>query len=53
MAQDIDGVSVTEIEDVSKENIERQKRNNQKMSLAEADGKETLIQSELRRHVRS
>ncbi len=40
MAQDVDGVSVTEIEDVSKENIERQKRNNQKMSLAEADGKE-------------
>ena len=34
MAQDIDGVSVTEIEDVSKENIERQKRNNQKLSMA-------------------
>ena len=40
MAQDVDGVNVKEIEDVSKENIERQKRNNQKMSLAEADGKE-------------
>ncbi len=40
MAQNIDGVSVTEIEDVSRENIERQKRNNQKMSLAETDGKE-------------
>ena len=35
MAKDIDGVSVTEVEDVSKENIERQKRNNQKLSLAE------------------
>ena len=34
MAQDIDGVSVTEIEDVSRENIERQKRNNQKLSMA-------------------
>ena len=35
MAKDIDGVNVTEIEDVSRENIERQKRNNQKLSLAE------------------
>ena len=40
MAQNVDGVSFKEIEDISKENIERQKRNNQKMSLAEADGKE-------------
>ena len=36
MAKDIDGVSVTEVEDVSRENIERQKRNNQKLSLAES-----------------
>jgi len=36
MAKDIDGVNVTEVEDVSRENIERQKRNNQKLSLAES-----------------
>tara|TARA_R110000787_G_scaffold3051_2_gene12389 strand:+ start:907 stop:8763 length:7857 start_codon:yes stop_codon:yes gene_type:complete len=38
IAQDIDGVSVTEIDDVNQENINRQKRNNEKLSLAEANG---------------
>jgi len=41
IVKDIDGVSVTEIDDVAAENKARVKRNDQKLSLAEAEGKDT------------